>query len=187
MNESEKTPADAELGALGRWSQRKRRAARGESLADEPAAEAAEPIASEDVAVPEPAQIELTDADMPPIETIDAQTDLSGFFSPKVSETLRRDALRRYFHLPDVHVVDRMNEYDADYSSFLPLGDLVPEEMKRKLAYEAERLSKQLLDGGETEGAAAAASENEAGGAAPADDRPRVAAVEPNDEGETGA
>lgn len=187
MNESEKTPKDDESSALGRWSQRKRRAARGELLEDEPTVETAKPTASEDAAVPEPAQVELTDADMPPIETIDAQTDLSGFFSPKVSETLRRDALRRYFHLPDVHIVDRMNEYDADYSSFLPLGDLVPEEMKRKLAYEAERLGKQLLEGGEADAAAVSAGQEEAGGATSDDGRQNIAAVDTHDDGETGA
>ena len=33
-------------------------------------------------------QMELTDADMPPLETLDENSDYSGFFSPKVSETL---------------------------------------------------------------------------------------------------
>ena len=149
MSESEKTPPDDELGALGRWSQRKRRAARGELLEDEPVVEERPSHSAADAAPADAGESELTDADMPPIESIDAQTDLAGFLSPKVSEALRREALRRYFHLPDVHVVDRMNEYEGDYRSFQPLGDLVPEEMKRKLAHEAERLGKQLLEGGE--------------------------------------
>ena len=149
MSESEKTPPDDELGALGRWSQRKRRAARGEVLEDEPVVEERPSHATADAAPSDAGESELTDADMPSLESIDAQTDLAGFFSPKVSETLRREALRRYFHLPDVHVVDRMNEYEGDYRSFQPLGDLVPEEMKRKLAQEAERLGRKLLEGGE--------------------------------------
>ncbi|MEJ2479414.1 MAG: DUF3306 domain-containing protein [Acidihalobacter sp.] len=149
MSESGKPLTDDDLGALGRWSQRKRRAARGEVLEDEPAVEERPSPAAVDAAPSDAGESELTDADMPPLESIDAHTDLAGFFSPKVSETLRRQALRRYFHLPDVHVVDRMNEYEGDYRSFQPLGDLVPEEMKRKLAHEAERLGKKLLEGGE--------------------------------------
>jgi hypothetical protein len=38
---------------------------------------------------------ELTDADMPPIESLTVDSDYSGFLSSKVSESLRRAALRK--------------------------------------------------------------------------------------------
>lgn len=162
MSEPQNPAPGNELGVLGRWSRRKRRFERGEPLEDEPAVEERAPRSAADAAPSDTPEPELTDADMPPIEAIDAQTDLAGFFSPKVSEALRRQALRRYFHLPGVHIADRMNEYDEDYRSFQPLGDLVPEERKRKLVHEAERLGRELLEGEDERGTGDAGPEGEA-------------------------
>jgi hypothetical protein len=66
---------------LQRWSARKTRArsaAEQQPVAEHPPA-ATEPAA----AVAAEARPELTDADMPPLEAIDATTDVSGFSHPK--------------------------------------------------------------------------------------------------------
>ena len=77
-----------------------------------------------------------TDADMPPLERLTEESDFSGFLSPRVSEKLRKQALRKLFHLPFMNVVDGLDDYAEDYSSFAPLGDIIPQEMKRMLERE---------------------------------------------------
>ena len=45
--------------------------------------------------IAEPTQTEPGDADMPPIESLDAESDYTGFLSPGVSDALRQAALRK--------------------------------------------------------------------------------------------
>ena len=84
-------------------------------------------------------QHELTDEDMPAIETLDENSDFSGFLSPKVSETLKRQALRKLFHLPQFNITDGLDDYDEDFTSFDKLGDVVTHEMRRQIQQEAEK------------------------------------------------
>lgn len=117
-----------------RWSRRKRAAAQtddSEALAapvDE-AAEANDPPA-------------LTDGDMPPVESLTEDDDVSAFFSEGVSESLRNKALRRLFHMPKFQLRDGLDDYDDDFRSFTPLGDIVTSDMRlqaeRRLARERE-------------------------------------------------
>jgi hypothetical protein len=133
-----------DLSPLARWSLRKQRVRSGEDVDDEPQAESsAEPVRESAVDEAKPA---LTDADMPPVESLHAESDLSMFFSPGVSEALRKRALRHFFSLPGAHVVDRMNEYDDDYTSYVSLGDLIPDEMQRKLDHEARKLAERASE-----------------------------------------
>jgi len=90
---------------------------------------------------PEPLPHELTDEDMPSVDTLDEHSDYTGFMSPKVSETLRRQALRKLFHLPEFNITDGLNDYDGDFTQFAGLGNVVTNEMKRMLAREAEKLA----------------------------------------------
>ena len=53
--------------------------------------------ASSDIAEQEALEPLLTDEDMPPITTLSATSDLTGFFNRGVSATLRRAALRQFF------------------------------------------------------------------------------------------
>ncbi|MCB2261988.1 MAG: DUF3306 domain-containing protein [Candidatus Thiosymbion ectosymbiont of Robbea hypermnestra] len=80
----------------------------------------------------------LTDADMPPIESLDEDSDYSPFLSPKVSQGLRRQALRRLFGLPRFQGSDGLNDYDEDYRRFTALGDVITHEMRRRSAPEPE-------------------------------------------------
>jgi hypothetical protein len=50
-----------------------------------------------------------------------------------VDPEVKRSALSRLFREPEFNVVDRMNEYDEDFTSFASLGSIVTHEMKHML------------------------------------------------------
>jgi hypothetical protein len=122
---------------LARWSRRKLEA---RDSAAEPGADPANTaVAASDPAAPSQPEHkvrELTDADMPPLETLDAESDYAPFMSPGVSDGLRRMALRKLFNQPDFNVTDGLNDYDDDYTQFASLGGVVTHEMKRMLLRE---------------------------------------------------
>ena len=89
----------------------------------------------------------LTDVDMPPIESLDAGSDMSGFFSRGVSATLRRAALRHVFALPMYNVRDGLNDYDGDYTVFEPLCNTITSDMK----FHTARLERKRLEEGRLE------------------------------------
>ena len=90
----------------------------------------------------EPAVIEekvLTDEDMPPLDSLDEDSDYSGFLSSGVSEALRRRALRKLFSSAVFNIPDGLDDYDDDFTSFAALGDIVTSDMKHQAEMEAER------------------------------------------------
>lgn len=136
-------PEDGELeqGFLARWSQRKLQT---ERLAPPQTEVLAPPLAAE----AEDSEISvaaLTDADMPPVESLGEASDYRGFLSPKVSEALRKAALRKLFSQSRFNAVDGLDDYAEDFTRFEPLGDLVTHEMRRVL----ERARKALEEGGD--------------------------------------
>jgi hypothetical protein len=137
---------------LERWSRRKR--AQDQATNTDQESEAAVAVPAVETAPAEPV---LTDADMPPVESLDSESDFSPFMSPGVSEQLRTRALRKLFHLPAFNITDGLNDYDEDFTRFAGLGDTVTHEMKRMLQRELEERSR--------------VEEQEAGGA---DDRTRA-------------
>lgn len=116
---------------LQRWSRRK--AAATEDAQDTETTPEKEPL----VSTPEPAP--KTDADMPPVESIDESTDMRDFFSPEVSENLRRVALRKLFHLPQFNIVDGLDDYDDDFTTFEVLGEIVTADMRHQMELEQEQ------------------------------------------------
>jgi hypothetical protein len=80
-----------------------------------------------------------TDADMPPVESLTEDSDYSGFMSPKVSESLRRIALRKLFHSAAFNVCDGMDDYDEDFTSFEKLGNIITADMKHQMEMEARK------------------------------------------------
>ncbi|UGY13506.1 DUF3306 domain-containing protein [Bradyrhizobium septentrionale] len=80
---------------LARWSRRKQAARDGQAEPrPEPPAEANAPaVAGPDVAEPCPAELDLSS--LPPIESIDAATDVSAFLRKGIPQELSRAALRR--------------------------------------------------------------------------------------------
>jgi hypothetical protein len=145
-----------EEGFLGRWSRRKQLARQGvveqepvaPAIADgEASAVAAMPEPADEV--PRPALDELTDDDMPPIETLTDTSDLSMFMSKQVSAALRMKALSRVFHSSRYNKICLCAEYAEDYNQYTPLGGIVPHDLKAAIAREAERLRERLLERGE--------------------------------------
>lgn len=121
-------PDEQEGGFLARWSRRKRDA----RVQERPAAE-------QPARTPEAPTAPKTDADMPALETLDEHSDYSGFLSPGVSEQLRQAALRKLFHLPQLNVVDGLDDYAEDYRVFAPLGDIVTADMRHRREMEEQR------------------------------------------------
>lgn len=122
---------------LQRWSRRK--AAVTEGPRDAEATQNDEPPVTEPPTEPTPPP--KTDADMPPVESIDESTDMRDFLSPDVSEKLRRLALRKLFHLPQFNIVDGLDDYDDDYTTFEALGEIVTADMRHQMELEQERLA----------------------------------------------
>jgi hypothetical protein len=138
--------------ALSRWSRRKHEADLLEQAEEvvEIDATSADEIASLEAEVDE--KPVLTDADMPDIETLNEDSDFSGFMSEGVSDELRNLALRKLFRAPVFNIRDGLDEYDEDYTYFEKLGDIVTcdmkhhIEMKEKKLREAEAQEAQALE-----------------------------------------
>ncbi|MGB5735975.1 MAG: DUF3306 domain-containing protein, partial [Thiohalocapsa sp.] len=81
----------------------------------------------------------LTDADMPPLESLGPDSDYSGFLSQGVSEALRRQALARMFRSPAFNVVDELDDYAEDFTQFAPLGDVVTADMRHRIEQQLQR------------------------------------------------
>jgi len=113
---------------LSRWSRRKQ-ACDGHSdqaLVTDPEEE------------PAPVPPPLCDSDMPPIESLDEESDFRGFLSPEVSDELRRLALRKLFHTATFNIRDGLDDYDDDLTQFAKLGGLITADIRHQL----ERVSK---------------------------------------------
>ena len=113
-------------GFARRWSRRKRAARSGEEASAEalPAVLEEAPAGALDAPAEPAPVVELTDADMPPLDSLDEDSDYAGFLSPKVSEELRRAALRKLFSSALFNRVDGLDDYDEDFSSFEPLLEM---------------------------------------------------------------
>lgn len=147
---------------LGRWSRRKSQALQEEQ---EPLPEETPPLTNpaetsdnilleEEQTTPEAVDIkELTDEDMPPIESLNEDSDYTGFMSPKVSEELRKIALRKLFSGAGFNVRDGLDDYDEDFSlsTFEPLGDIITSDMKHQIEVEAERKLREAMEAEETD------------------------------------
>ena len=124
---------DNEESLVSRWSRRKQEAR--ETTVDQPL-DPSTPQANE---VAEEVPRALTDADMPDLDSMDENSDYSGFLSPEVSDQLRTRALRQLFRLPGMGIPDGLDDYDDDFTQMPTLGNVVTHEMRRMLARELER------------------------------------------------
>ncbi len=138
---------------LSRWSRRKTRARLGkppltstpeDTLGDQrPASspdEKAPPSTAEPATEPDKiAESVLTDADMPPLDTLGPDADYSGFLSPGVSRDLRRRALAQLFRSASFNVTDGLDDYAEDFTRYTPLGDLITADMRHALGQELEQ------------------------------------------------
>lgn len=171
-----------EGGFFRRWSRRKRRALHGEAE-DAPAVSKdpdGPPTAGEKDAEPERV---LTDEDMPPLETLNEDSDFSGFMSPGVSDSLRNLALRKMFLSSKYNFTDGLDDYAEDFTKFTPLGNIVTADMRHRMEMEAERAKEKLeaearaamedVSGGEKAGAQTGRGESPEGGADESAEAPR--------------
>lgn len=127
-----------------RWSRRKSQSRSGEPDRDDGRREAAssEPVAVSPEAAAEPPV--LTDADMPALDSLQEDSDYSGFMSEGVSEELRNKALRKLFLSSKFNIVDGLDDYDDDFTAFEALGDIITSDMRHQLEREAERAKQEL-------------------------------------------
>ena len=125
-------PPSAEESFLSRWSMRKQ-AAREEQQTQQ----SEQPPAESQEAQPE----QLTDQDMPPLEGLNENSDYTGFLSPKVSDELRRLALRKLFHAADFNHCDGLDDYADDFTNFEKLGDIITSDMRFQMEQQARKLA----------------------------------------------
>ena len=92
---------------------------------------------------PEPASAEDRESVLPPLDSLDEESDFSVFLSPGVSEEQCKSALRKLFHSQIVAQRDGLDDYDGDYRSFKPLGDMVTAHARHQM----ERLTRDSGSG----------------------------------------
>ena len=165
MSDSE---SDQELkddeGFLSRWSRRKQQAAGAiNELPDEPAGEVL-PVAvssanSTSEGATDAAEGLPGDSDMPPVDSLDEDSDYSGFMSPNVSDELRNLALRKLFGSGAFNQRDGLDDYDDDFTSFEKLGDVITAEMRHQMA----RVKDAIVGEPGEPGEAIAAEDDDAG------------------------
>ena len=81
----------------------------------------------------------LCDKDMPELDSLNEDSDYSGFLSPGVSDELRKLALHKLFHGQSFNLCDGLDDYDEEFTSFEKLGDIVTADMRFQLEEEAKR------------------------------------------------
>ena len=166
--------ADDADGFLGRWSRRKAQARRGE-IPPEPGEQPESEEVASDVQFDDSAiaagheEPSMQDGDeesgapreLPPLDSLDENSDYSMFMAADVDPDVRRDALRKLFRSPKFNVRDGLDDYDDDFSSPEPLGDIVTAEMRRRIKRELERLLTSESDGDSEVAVAATAAAND--------------------------
>jgi hypothetical protein len=165
MSRDERLPRE---GFLERWSRLK-----SEAVHAEP--EPRQPIEHPQAASPPP--------ELPPVDKLTLESDFSGFFHPKVDESLRRAALRKLFNEPHFNVMDGLDVYIDDYSK----PDPIPAAMLAALRQARVILDPDAHSAGDRERAGGAPRDVEDGhetaraivpsGAAPAATDPGVGAA----------
>lgn len=150
---------EEELPFLSRWSRRKLAHDLDEPAMQEPVEAEAAPARLEEVVDPELDQepvdprtgkrmSELTDEDMPALDSLTPNSDVSMFMAKNVSSALRMKALNKIFMNPKYNVWCVCAEYAEDYNGYLPLGDIVPHDLKQAIVREAGKLYERLTDRG---------------------------------------
>ena len=145
------TPSKPDAGSeqenfLSRWSRLK--AAERAGIEPEPSGGDPSHVVADASATDPPGpreEPELTDADMPPLESLSGESDVSGFLAKGVSEGLRRAALRKLFHSPKFNVCDGLDDYCDDFTNFAPLGSTITADMRHHME-RIERFVKDRLD-----------------------------------------
>jgi len=91
--------ADDKEAFLSRWSRLKRQ----------------QPEEAKPVETPAP-------ANLPPVEKLTPESDVSGFMHPKVKDELRRLALKKLFSDPHFNIPDPFEPFSGDWNIAEPIG-----------------------------------------------------------------
>ena len=154
-------PDSAAPGFLARWSERKRTpvqrerdvsttAPRDPTVAENGDQQSASGEAQQPAGTGE-AQKVLTDADMPNLESLNEESDYSGFLSPGVSRELQQLALRKLFSAAKFQVRDGLDDYDTDYNLLQPLRRVLAGVTQEDVAQRLQHTSRRLMaDAGDT-------------------------------------
>lgn len=70
---------------------------------------------------------------LPSVDTLNEDSDVSAFMTADIHEPLRQTALHKLFHLPKFNRRDGLDDYDDDYRSFKPLGDILTSDRRHQL------------------------------------------------------
>lgn len=138
--------------ALSRWSRRKHQSTHApEALSEDidlGSSDMDAAIDNEITASEEENQEDLhclTDDDMPDLESLNEESDFSGFLSKNVSDTLRKQALRKLFCCDTYNVCDGLDDYASDYTKFEKLDpSIITADMKHRLEMEAQKQMEQM-------------------------------------------
>lgn len=87
---------------------------------------------------------ERSDVDMPPLDSLDQDSDYSPFLSRGVSPELRQTALRQLFRQPKFNVETCLDDFQDDFLNFQPLGDIVTADMRHMAEVEAKREANRI-------------------------------------------
>jgi hypothetical protein len=139
-------PEAGASGFLARWSERKRAAAVPPEEVAPPDDTREPPVAG--TGARQPATVEaqkaLTDQDMPSLESLNEESDYSGFLSPGVSDGLQRLALRKLFGAAKFQVRDGLDDYDTDYNLLQPLRRVLAGVTQDELTQQLQRVNEKL-------------------------------------------
>lgn len=133
---------ESKNGFMQRWSERKIESQTAIERNLEKESLPSDFSAKENLKESEPSNFK-SDEDMTPLEQLTEESNYSDFLSPNVSDALRKQALRKLFHMPFLNVVDELDDYAEDYTKFAALGDIIPHEMKRMLEREKKKEQEQ--------------------------------------------
>lgn len=138
MAEVKNMPGDGagnEDGFARRWSRLKQ-----ESRAQETGHPEPDPAVAADAVVVE----SIDPADLPDIDSLDAESDFTPFMRAGVPEELKRLALRKLWRTNPVFAnLDGLNDYDEDFAAILKSGA----EFMEKLAEAARTAANEGTDG----------------------------------------
>lgn len=166
-------------GFLARWSERKRAAVSSEEVAP-PDDTRETPVAKGSGTHPPAtgeAQKALTDQDMPNLESLNEESDYSGFLSPGVSDGLHRLALRKLFGAAKFQLRDGLDDYDTDYNLLQPLRRVLAGVTQDELTQQLQRATEKLtLSGEDTAGHTGGEQTRSAADPAQQDSGPKLAA-----------
>ena len=140
-------------GFLARWSRRKRALVPPEedtpSEVTPPPTETGPGAQQSEITG---AQKVLTDRDMPPLDSLNEESNYSGFLSPGVSDSLHRLAMRKLFGAAKFQVRDGLDDYDTDYNLLQPLrrvlAGMTQDELTQRLGQATDRTTVDAEDVG---------------------------------------